>query len=52
MDSSVLGQLQVVAKLLEIGGDSLLAKDLAMIAQRSTLTSYQIAVFGPFNHMQ
>ncbi len=50
MDSSVLGQLQVAAKLLEIDGDSLLAKDLATIAQRFTRSSYQIAVFGPFNH--
>jgi hypothetical protein len=50
MDSLVLGQLQVAAKLLEIDGDSLLAKDLATIAQRSTRTNYQIAVFGPFNH--
>jgi hypothetical protein len=50
MDSSVLDQLQAAAKLLEIDGDSLLAKDLATIAQRSTRTNYQIAVFGPFNH--
>jgi Dynamin family len=50
MNSLLLGHLQTAAKLLEIGSESLLAKDLATIVDRSSRTSYQIAVFGPFNH--
>lgn len=50
MNSLLIGHLQKAAELLEISSESLLAKDLATIVDRSTRTSYQIAVFGPFNH--
>jgi Dynamin family len=58
VDSSLLAHIQTATKLLEIDSNSSLAKDIATVTDRvyrfscreATPTSYQIAVFGPFNH--
>jgi Dynamin family len=50
VDSSLLDRLQSAAKLLEIDPNSVLAKDLKTVTDRYSRSSYQIAVFGPFNH--
>lgn len=50
MDSSIFDRIQVATKLLEIEPNSLLAKDIATVTDRYSRSSYQIAVFGPFNH--
>jgi hypothetical protein len=50
VDSSILNHIQTATKLLEIDPNSLLAKDIATVTDRYSRPSYQIAVFGPFNH--
>jgi Dynamin family len=50
VDSSLLAHIQTATKLLEIEPNSSLAKDIATVTDRSTRSSYQIAIFGPFNH--
>jgi hypothetical protein len=50
VDSSILNHIQAASKLLEIDTNSLLAKDIATVTDRYSRSSYQIAVFGPFNH--
>ncbi len=50
VDSSILSHIQAATQLLEIDPNSLLAKDIATVTDRYSRSSYQIAVFGPFNH--
>jgi hypothetical protein len=50
VDSSLIDRIQAATKLLAIEPNSLLAKDIATVTDRYARTSYQIAVFGPFNH--
>ena len=50
MDSSLLAHIQTATKLLAIDANSFLAKDITTITDRYLRSSYQIAVFGPFNH--
>jgi hypothetical protein len=50
VDSSILNYIQTATKLLEIDPNSLLAKDITTVTDRYARSSYQIAVFGPFNH--
>ncbi len=50
MESSLLTHIQAATKLLAIESNSLLAKDINTVIDRYSRSSYQIAVFGPFNH--
>jgi hypothetical protein len=50
VDLSIIEHIQAATKLLEIESNSLLAKDIATVTDRYARMSYQIAVFGPFNH--
>jgi hypothetical protein len=50
VDSSILTHIQTATKLLAIDPNSLLATDIATVTDRYSRSSYQIAVFGPFNH--
>jgi GTPase SAR1 family protein len=50
MNSSLLTHLQTAADKLGIDANSKLGNDLKTLASKAGRSSYQIAVFGPFNH--
>jgi ribosome biogenesis GTPase A len=50
MNSSLLTHLQTAADKLGIEPTSKLGNDLKTLASKAGRSSYQIAVFGPFNH--
>jgi hypothetical protein len=50
MNCSLITHLQTAAHKLEIDPTSRLSNDLKTLANKSTRSNYQIAVFGPFNH--
>jgi hypothetical protein len=50
VNSALLAHIQTATKLLEIDANSFLAKDITTVTDRYLRSSYQIAVFGPFNH--